>query len=326
MTVAQHMHLVRSVVGAFGKKVSCNVTRDDLMSAGCIGLMNALEKNGGDQGPTFEAYARIRIRGAILDDLRKQDFLPRGARAGCNPMSLVRFDDLPPAERDIADPRCEDPREARERAQAVKRAIKRLPPRHRVIIRNHYFRDVSITEISTQMGVTPARVSQLHTRAVGRLARLIEHPRYPRPAPLARAQAYITVLRLPKDLALQLRAVCRDRGWPLHSFITHAVAQRLDNNVMVARPVGVARVCMRFPERMVDSLKKTCVARRCTVSQWVCHMLAERLGKPVRTRKLQRICIRFPKHMAEKLRKTCIAQGCSMSRFVSHMVAEEVAA
>lgn len=58
------------------------VELDDLISAGTIGLIGAIETFDPDRGIAFATFASYRIRGAILDDLRAQDWVPRSAREG----------------------------------------------------------------------------------------------------------------------------------------------------------------------------------------------------------------------------------------------------
>lgn len=53
---------------------------DDLQSYGTIGLIEAIEKFDGQKGVTFETFATYRIRGEILDFIRRSDWVPRGAR------------------------------------------------------------------------------------------------------------------------------------------------------------------------------------------------------------------------------------------------------
>jgi RNA polymerase sigma factor for flagellar operon FliA len=53
---------------------------DDLMQAGLIGLLNACQSYDPQQGATFQTYASIRIRGGILDELRRNDWLPRSVQ------------------------------------------------------------------------------------------------------------------------------------------------------------------------------------------------------------------------------------------------------
>ena len=57
-----------------------NVSRDDLKSLGMMGLFDALEKFDPKRDLKFDTYASFRIRGAILDGLRKEDWLPRSTR------------------------------------------------------------------------------------------------------------------------------------------------------------------------------------------------------------------------------------------------------
>ncbi len=73
--------LVRKIAGGFQRKLPRNVLREDLIAAGMSGLWDAIRRHpdGGDE--SFEWYVRVRIRGAILDELRAQDWLPRRARA-----------------------------------------------------------------------------------------------------------------------------------------------------------------------------------------------------------------------------------------------------
>ena len=75
-----YMPLVRQVVARVLRKLPPNVLREDLISAGTFGLIDALRKSV-DRGPAFEWYARVRIRGAVVDELRAQDWLTRRARS-----------------------------------------------------------------------------------------------------------------------------------------------------------------------------------------------------------------------------------------------------
>src|ERR1700689_3033731 len=98
-----YMYLVHQVVARVLRKLPPNVLRDDLVAAGTFGLVDALRKSV-ERGPAFDWYARIRIRGAVVDELRAQDWLTRRARTratkaqalgvGCG-ASVVGFDDLP---------------------------------------------------------------------------------------------------------------------------------------------------------------------------------------------------------------------------------------
>jgi len=71
---------VRIIAVKMARDLPPSVDVDDLMSMGFIGLMDAAEKFDPTRNVKFETYAEFRIRGAILDDLRKQDWIPRSAR------------------------------------------------------------------------------------------------------------------------------------------------------------------------------------------------------------------------------------------------------
>jgi RNA polymerase sigma factor for flagellar operon FliA len=185
--VSRHLPLVRQVVARFLRRLPANVLRDDLMAAGVYGLIDSLRKNGGDHGPTFESYARIRIRGAILDELRTQDWLPRRARWAAigkrpandeAPVAVVGLDDLAPGEKtgSFVDDEEKDPShllEDRQEARQLAEAVEQLPERERIIVRMHYFQGARFKDIGEVLGVSEPRVSQLHTRAMGQLRKII---------------------------------------------------------------------------------------------------------------------------------------------------------
>jgi RNA polymerase sigma factor for flagellar operon FliA len=75
--VEQYLPLVRTVVGRLAMTLPAHVNVDDLYSAGLVGLLNAVRRFNPKNGCSFESYARVRIRGAIFDDLRRLDWVPR---------------------------------------------------------------------------------------------------------------------------------------------------------------------------------------------------------------------------------------------------------
>lgn len=79
--IERYLPLVRNVVDRIKLNVPAHVDADDLYSVGVIGLLAAVKKFDPAQGHTFGGYAAMRIRGAILDELRRMDWCPRRARA-----------------------------------------------------------------------------------------------------------------------------------------------------------------------------------------------------------------------------------------------------
>ena len=72
--------LVKYISERIAIRLPINITKEELNSAGILGLFDALDKFDAEMGIKFETYAEHRIRGAILDELRKMDWLPRSIR------------------------------------------------------------------------------------------------------------------------------------------------------------------------------------------------------------------------------------------------------
>jgi RNA polymerase sigma factor for flagellar operon FliA len=78
--IQNYLYLVRYVAGKMAMSVPPSVEIDDLVSAGVVGLMDAIGKYDPRRDTKFETYAVARIRGAIVDDLRSLDWVPRSIR------------------------------------------------------------------------------------------------------------------------------------------------------------------------------------------------------------------------------------------------------
>ncbi len=79
--IASHLHLVDSAVARIKRTVPAHVDADDLRSIGLTGLVSAVRRYNPEQGRTFAGYAAMRVRGAMLDELRRLDSCSRRARA-----------------------------------------------------------------------------------------------------------------------------------------------------------------------------------------------------------------------------------------------------
>lgn len=105
--VRQWLPLVRRVAHQMLTKLPANVQLEDLIQNGMIGLLDALSRYQEGQGATFETYAALRIRGAILDGLRELDWVPRSVRHGMRKVEavmqrLAQKNGRPPDEAEIA--------------------------------------------------------------------------------------------------------------------------------------------------------------------------------------------------------------------------------
>lgn len=78
--VMEYLPLVRKIVNVIIDKSLGYHVREEFHSVGVLGLMDAVHKYDPMKGVKFETYASIRIRGAIKDFMRKQDWVPRGVR------------------------------------------------------------------------------------------------------------------------------------------------------------------------------------------------------------------------------------------------------
>jgi RNA polymerase sigma factor for flagellar operon FliA len=183
---------------------------DDLIGAGFLGLLEAYRTFRASEGTPFEAYARLRIRGAMKDESRAQDPLTRGQRQlvrqlrdarralssggeepsegalgralGVSATRIAEIERLASATEGVVsledhpevtggDGSPEDPLIERERRAALEAALEALPPRLREILRMYYGDAMTLRSIATVLGVSEARVSQLHADAVRKLRR-----------------------------------------------------------------------------------------------------------------------------------------------------------
>ncbi len=86
----KYVPLVKSVVGRITARLPSHVVdREDLIHVGVIGLMSALEKYDANRNVQFETYARFRIRGAVLDEMRSRDWVPRSTRSKDNKLEAA---------------------------------------------------------------------------------------------------------------------------------------------------------------------------------------------------------------------------------------------
>src|SRR6186997_1141508 len=185
----------------------------DLVQDGVIGLIDAANRFDEGRGIKFETFAERRVRGAMIDALRR-DAWPRGVRRvrreleaareqlrrertivrittieSTSPMAKIENIDsstLPavmvPSE-PLSPHRLFEQAEMRDR---VKTALQMLPERERRIITLYYFEEATMKQIGTAIGVNESRVSQLHARAISRLKQALEGRLVVRPKVAAR--------------------------------------------------------------------------------------------------------------------------------------------
>jgi RNA polymerase sigma factor for flagellar operon FliA len=105
--IEHYMYLVKYTAERLSTKLPDKVEVDDLVSAGIFGLMDAIDNFDPHRGVKFETYCSPRIRGAILDELRSMDWVPRLVRARAHQLqratqSLETFHGRKPTQQEIA--------------------------------------------------------------------------------------------------------------------------------------------------------------------------------------------------------------------------------
>lgn len=78
--ITEYAPLVKNIAGRLAMKLPQHIGQDDLKSAGIMGLLDAIEKFDPGKGVSFRSYAEFRIRGAMIDELRSMDWVPRSVR------------------------------------------------------------------------------------------------------------------------------------------------------------------------------------------------------------------------------------------------------
>jgi len=105
--LTDHMPLVKRLAHQMKAKLPPSVEVDDLVQAGMIGLLDAINRYEENHGAQFETYAVLRIRGAMLDELRSSDWMPRSTRQNMRKVESAMHEltqqlGRPPSESEVA--------------------------------------------------------------------------------------------------------------------------------------------------------------------------------------------------------------------------------
>jgi RNA polymerase sigma factor for flagellar operon FliA len=105
--LTEHMPLVKRLAHHMKAKLPPSVEVDDLIQAGMMGLLDAINRYEDNHGAQFETYAVLRIRGAMLDELRSSDWMPRSTRQNMRKVeealsTLQQRLGRPPSESEVA--------------------------------------------------------------------------------------------------------------------------------------------------------------------------------------------------------------------------------
>lgn len=89
--ILEYAPLIKFIAQKIAVRLPSNIEFDDLVSSGVIGLMDAIDKYDPSRDNKFKTYAEFRIRGAILDELRAQDWVPRSVREKAKQLERVHL-------------------------------------------------------------------------------------------------------------------------------------------------------------------------------------------------------------------------------------------
>ncbi len=169
------------------KFMNLNVVEEkDYFQFGVEGLSEAIERFDPNFGTKFETYAIQRIRGKIIDELRKLQIKPRTNYLNQDPTKVtyrnVSIDqsydadesftlaDVIPSEYELPD----DEYNQNEKKDLLVNSIKELNDRDRIIISLYYYEHMNYKEIAKVLDITVSRVSQLHSKIMKELRKKIE--------------------------------------------------------------------------------------------------------------------------------------------------------
>jgi len=182
--ILSNLAIVKSVAGRIHSRIPRHsVARyEDLLQYGSLGLIAASRHYNPATGVPFHKYCRHRIHGAILDGLRAVDEMSRAQRkkrrnaepALCSVIPCQRPDVFEPDRLPSQDPDPEHLAFRTQRYAALSSACALLHPRDQDIIRLYYLEGRTMKEIGAIIGVNESRVSQLHSRAIGRLRHTLQ--------------------------------------------------------------------------------------------------------------------------------------------------------
>jgi RNA polymerase sigma factor for flagellar operon FliA len=211
--VREHEPLVRKIATRLRADMELGLPLEDLVAWGFHGLIEARARFEADRGVQFSTFAYYRIRGSMIDGVRKMAYLPRRlhhmrrvaeaadfvaeataeARAGASEAQLADTEATLGAIDDVLGkitaafvidalgqseeaprPDAESTLIAGEDQQRVRAALATLPEREAIVIQRFYFEEKVLDDVAAELGVSRSWASRIHTRALGLLRDALE--------------------------------------------------------------------------------------------------------------------------------------------------------
>ena len=203
-----HGNIVNRLARWLVSRTGMQSAYDDLWSAGALGLLEAHKRFDSARGVSFETFAEHRVRGAMLDEMRRMDHLPRRLRSRTDDLKKARhklgaslgreatleevaaemetdlqevsemeslLEPAVPLESVIpmlaGNQDMDDEASKRETLRALTAAIERVPERLRMVLGLVYIEGLTYSEVGGLLKVSEPRVCQLHSEALKHLRR-----------------------------------------------------------------------------------------------------------------------------------------------------------
>ncbi|OEZ53958.1 MULTISPECIES: FliA/WhiG family RNA polymerase sigma factor [unclassified Duganella] len=205
--------LVKRIVRQLNSQIAGAIDRDDMEQIGLMGLLEALRRYGEPDG-AFGSYASLRVRGAILDELRRQDWRPRAVRQQSHKLrdavrALTRNLGHEPSEQEImaglnltpeayqayqmdenaeliasfdevlqdsvSNDSAPSPEDQLMIRRSLEQALRGLDEREQRVVQMYYEFELSYKEIAAVLDLTDARVCQLNKAALGKMKAVLQN-------------------------------------------------------------------------------------------------------------------------------------------------------
>ncbi|MBT3339659.1 MAG: sigma-70 family RNA polymerase sigma factor [Planctomycetes bacterium] len=171
--------LVWYVVNRIKNRLPISVSEEELYASGMYGLLKAARSYDPSRGAEFKTYAYHKIRGAVLDDLRRADYLPRSFRdearkSGVDAPAIVGLPCDEDGHESLGATEATQSCETEDLSAATAREIAKLPQKMQQMMTMYYQDGMKMREIADAMHLTESRVSQIHANALSRLRRAME--------------------------------------------------------------------------------------------------------------------------------------------------------
>lgn len=211
--VSQHLGLVKRVASHFHSRLPSAIEQSDLIQAGIVGLLEALEAFDPERGNDFETFAKLRIRGAMLDEIRRAAWAPRSTvklavQAREAEEKIINDTGSPATHRQIADalgldveryhtlrarnqglalsttleeidfasesPTPDQLVDEESQVGALRAAIAGLKERERLILALYYDEELTLKEIGAVLSISESRASQILSAVAKKLRSVMD--------------------------------------------------------------------------------------------------------------------------------------------------------